>query len=107
MTCAWWGTLTRLSYSRGGTLQAVSTNTTSRFPDRESRSRSRELKSIVNPGGVGQPRDGDPRAAYMLLDPDNLTVTLKRQSYDVAKTQELIRLARLPSSMAERLAYGW
>ena len=65
------------------------------------------VKSIVNPGGVGQPRDGDPRAAYMLLDPDNLTVTLKRQSYDVAKTQELIRLARLPSSMAERLAYGW
>ena len=64
------------------------------------------LKSIVNPGGVGQPRDGDPRAAYMLLDPKNLTVTLKRQSYDFARTQELIRRARLPSQMADRLAYG-
>ena len=65
------------------------------------------VKSIVNPGGVGQPRDGDPRAAYMLLDPETLTVTLKRQSYDVAKTQELIRRARLPGSMADRLSYGW
>ena len=61
------------------------------------------LKSIVNPGGVGQPRDGDPRAAYMLLDPENLTVTLKRQRYDVARTQELIRRARLPAQMADRL----
>ena len=65
------------------------------------------LKSIVNPGGVGQPRDGDPRAAYMLLDPKNLTVTLKRQSYDVAKTQELMRRARLPGRLVERLSYGW
>ena len=64
------------------------------------------VKSIVNPGGAGQPRDGDPRAAYMLLDPENLTVTLKRQGYDVAKTQELIRRARLPGQMADRLAYG-
>ncbi len=65
------------------------------------------LKSIVNPGGVGQPRDGDPRAAYMLLDPENLTVTLKRQSYDIAETQELMLRARLPDRLVERLAYGW
>ncbi len=65
------------------------------------------FKSIVNPGGVGQPRDGDPRAAYMLLDPANLTVTLKRQSYDIDKTQELMRRARLPGRLVERLSYGW
>ncbi len=64
-------------------------------------------KSIVNPGSVGQPRDGDPNAAYMIFDQKNFTVTLKRQAYDVAKTQQLMRQAQLPARLVQRLSHGW
>jgi diadenosine tetraphosphatase ApaH/serine/threonine PP2A family protein phosphatase len=62
---------------------------------------------IVNPGSVGQPRDGDPRAAYMLLDPDNLTVEHRRVAYPVEETQERMRAAGLPARLISRLALGW
>ena len=65
-----------------------------------------ESRLIINPGGVGQPRDGDPRAAYALYDSDDRTITLHRVEYDVTATQQKIRAADLPASLADRLAYG-
>jgi predicted phosphodiesterase len=61
---------------------------------------------LLNPGSVGQPRDGDPRAAWLLLDLDGDTATFKRTSYDVAGAAAAIKAARLPNSLAERLEYG-
>ena len=60
----------------------------------------------VNPGCVGQPRDGDPRAAWLLLDTDGWTADWRRADYDIAGAQAAIRAARLPDSLAERLQYG-
>lgn len=62
---------------------------------------------IINPGGVGQPRDGDPRAAYALLDTQAMTLTFRRVEYDVALTQEQMRRAGLPPRLVARLSYGW
>jgi predicted phosphodiesterase len=61
---------------------------------------------LLNPGSVGQPRDGDPRAAWMLLDLTAGTATWRRVAYDVLGAQAAIREARLPDSLAERLGYG-
>ncbi len=61
---------------------------------------------LLNPGSVGQPRDGDPRAAWLLLDLDQETASFRRTSYDVAGAANAIRAARLPDSLAERLEYG-
>ncbi len=61
---------------------------------------------IVNPGSVGQPRDGDPRAAYMLYDSDARKMALFRVAYDVAATQEKMRRAQLPLPLIDRLAVG-
>ena len=61
---------------------------------------------LLNPGSVGQPRDGDPRAAWLLLDLDALTASFRRTSYNVAGAADAIRAARLPDSLAERLEYG-
>jgi diadenosine tetraphosphatase ApaH/serine/threonine PP2A family protein phosphatase len=63
-------------------------------------------KWLLNPGSVGQPRDGDARAAWLLLDLDGLSATYRRTSYDVAGAAAAIRAARLPASLAERLEYG-
>jgi predicted phosphodiesterase len=61
---------------------------------------------LLNPGSVGQPRDGDPRAAWMLLDLDDWTASYHRTDYDVAGAAAAIRAAGLPDSLAERLEYG-
>ncbi|MDO8530974.1 MAG: metallophosphoesterase family protein [Dehalococcoidia bacterium] len=61
---------------------------------------------IFNPGGVGQPRDRDPRAAYALYDHKARSLTHHRVAYDVAATQEAMRLHRLPQSLIERLSHG-
>lgn len=61
---------------------------------------------LINVGSVGQPRDGDPRAAYGLLDLDALTLQLRRVAYDVAGAQQAIRDAGLPPWLATRLATG-
>ena len=60
----------------------------------------------MNPGSVGQPRDGDARAAWLLLDTTQRTAQWKRTPYDIAGAQASIRAARLPDSLAERLGYG-
>jgi predicted phosphodiesterase len=61
---------------------------------------------LLNPGSVGQPRDGDPRAAWLLLDLDGLTASFHRADYDIAGAAAAIRAAHLPDSLAERLEYG-
>jgi predicted phosphodiesterase len=61
---------------------------------------------LLNPGSVGQPRDGDPRAAWLMLDLDRLRARWRRVEYDVAGAAAAIRTARLPDSLAERLGYG-
>ena len=61
---------------------------------------------LLNPGSVGQPRDGDPRAAWLLLDLDAGTASFRRVEYAVEKTQKEIRDAGLPEALAERLSFG-
>jgi diadenosine tetraphosphatase ApaH/serine/threonine PP2A family protein phosphatase len=61
---------------------------------------------ILNPGSVGQPRDGDARAAWLLLDTTAWTASWRRVEYDIAGAAASIRAARLPDSLAERLEYG-
>lgn len=61
---------------------------------------------LINPGSVGQPRDGDPRAAYALLDMNAQTVELRRQVYDIGEAQRRIRDAHLPDLLATRLGDG-
>jgi predicted phosphodiesterase len=61
---------------------------------------------LLNPGSVGQPRDGDPRAAWLLLDLDEHRASFMRTPYDIAGAAGAIRAAHLPDSLAERLQYG-
>ncbi|HEY2631697.1 MAG TPA: metallophosphoesterase family protein [Solirubrobacteraceae bacterium] len=61
---------------------------------------------LLNPGSVGQPRDADPRAAWLLLDLEGHEVVYRRTPYDIAGAAAAIRAARLPNSLAERLEYG-
>ena len=61
---------------------------------------------MINPGSVGQPRDGDPRAAYAVLDTDAATAEFHRVGYDIAKTQRMMRERRLPELLAARLSLG-
>ncbi len=61
---------------------------------------------LINPGSVGQPRDGDPRAAWLLLDTDAWWASYRRVEYDVAGAAAAIRAARLPASLAKRLFRG-
>jgi diadenosine tetraphosphatase ApaH/serine/threonine PP2A family protein phosphatase len=65
-----------------------------------------ERRLIINPGSVGQPRDGSPDAAYMLYDSVGGSLQLRRVSYDVRAVQQKIIAAGLPGRVATRLAYG-
>jgi predicted phosphodiesterase len=65
-----------------------------------------ESRYLINPGSVGQPRDGDPRAAYAILDAETKVIELRRVVYDVAGAQARIRAAGLPEPLARRLATG-
>jgi len=64
------------------------------------------VRLIVNVGSVGQPRDGDPRAGYGVLDEEGRTVTCYRVDYPVERAQARIRDAGLPEALARRLALG-
>lgn len=65
-----------------------------------------ERRLILNPGSAGQPRDGDPRAAYILYDDGAATMTWHRVEYDIASTQAKMRAAGLDRWLAERLSAG-
>jgi diadenosine tetraphosphatase ApaH/serine/threonine PP2A family protein phosphatase len=66
----------------------------------------RGRRYLVNVGSVGQPRDGDPRAAYAVWDVDAHRVTIRRVPYDLAAARRKILAAGLPRSLAERLSIG-
>ena len=61
---------------------------------------------LLNPGSVGQPRDGDPRAAWLDLDFGTGRAQFHRVPYDIDRTQAEIRERELPEALAERLAHG-
>lgn len=61
---------------------------------------------LVNPGAVGQPRDGDPRAAFAIWDDEAHTIALERAAYDLKTTQAKLRAAGLPEPLARRLQVG-
>lgn len=61
---------------------------------------------IINPGSVGQPRDGDPRASYALIDEERMRLSHRRVDYDIEQTQREIIECGLPESNATRLADG-
>jgi len=63
-------------------------------------------RRLLNPGSVGQPRDGDPRAAYLVLDLGARRATFRRVPYPVERTQAEIRERGLPESLAARLEHG-
>jgi diadenosine tetraphosphatase ApaH/serine/threonine PP2A family protein phosphatase len=63
-------------------------------------------RMIVNPGSVGQPRDGDPRASYAMLDTEDMAWEFRRVAYPVEITQERMRARGLPRRLVERLAVG-
>ncbi|HEX5910515.1 MAG TPA: metallophosphoesterase family protein [Thermoleophilaceae bacterium] len=61
---------------------------------------------LLNPGSVGQPRDGDPRAAWLLLDVEQWTATWRRTEYPVDEAAQAINAAGLPTGLGERLYLG-
>ena len=61
---------------------------------------------LLNPGSVGQPRDGDPRAAWLLLDLQRRFAAFHRVAYPIEKTQSEMRERRLPPALAARLERG-
>jgi predicted phosphodiesterase len=67
---------------------------------------NQDLRLLVNPGAVGQPRDGDPRAAYAIVDTAARTIELCREHYAIEAAQARILEAGLPPALAHRLAVG-
>jgi diadenosine tetraphosphatase ApaH/serine/threonine PP2A family protein phosphatase len=65
-----------------------------------------DVNYLINPGSVGQPRDGDRRAAYAIYDTAARQVSLCRAEYDVASAQKKILDAGLPELLAKRLSAG-
>jgi predicted phosphodiesterase len=63
-------------------------------------------KYFVNVGSVGQPRDGNPKAAYVIYDLDEGSIEIRRLDYDIPKAQKKIIAAGLPQRLADRLAHG-
>lgn len=66
----------------------------------------RKHRYMINPGSVGQPRDRNPLASYLIFDQERMTLQYRRVSYDIRKTQQAIRKAGLPSILADRLSVG-
>ena len=64
------------------------------------------VRYLLNPGSVGQPRDGDPRASYAILDAADHGVGIRRIPYDIERAQAKIRHAGLPGLLADRLGVG-
>jgi predicted phosphodiesterase len=67
---------------------------------------SADKRYLINPGSVGQPRDGDHRAAFLVYDREERTVHFYREEYDIKRCQAKITKAGLPSHLAARLEWG-
>jgi len=67
---------------------------------------SSDGRYLANPGSVGQPRDGDPRAAFLIYDTQERSIVFHRVEYDIAACQKKILQAGLPARLAERLIMG-
>lgn len=81
-------------------------NTAPRQPDHGEVLDLSSDRFIINPGSVGQPRDGDSRAAYVVYEPEEMRVSFGRVAYDIAQTQEQMSEAGLPASLINRLTFG-
>jgi len=66
----------------------------------------KNLRYLINPGSVGQPRDRNPHASCIIIDTDKPSVQFFRVEYDIEKTQSTILKAGLPDILATRLQYG-
>jgi len=67
---------------------------------------SPDNRYLINPGSVGQPRDGDPRAAFLVYDSTDHFIIFHRVEYDIRKCQDKVIRAGLPPQLAERLDKG-
>jgi diadenosine tetraphosphatase ApaH/serine/threonine PP2A family protein phosphatase len=65
-----------------------------------------DRRVLLNPGSVGQPRDGDPLASYLVIDTESGRCTWSRVAYDIAAVQAAMEKQRLPARLSARLAYG-
>jgi predicted phosphodiesterase len=65
-----------------------------------------DTRYLLNPGSIGQPRDGDPRAAFAIADLDHRVIEFWRVPYDIASVQARMRAANLPEVLVQRLAFG-
>jgi len=65
-----------------------------------------QARYLINPGSIGQPRDGDPRSAFALFDTEKSIITFYRIPYDIKAAQQKIHAADLPARLAQRLAEG-
>jgi predicted phosphodiesterase len=68
---------------------------------------SPEKRYLINPGSVGQPRDGDPRAAFLVYNSTDHFIIFHRVEYDIRTCQDKVIRAGLPPQLAERLGEGW
>jgi len=66
-----------------------------------------EDRFIINPGSVGQPRDGDPRASYVIIDLEKDLLEFRRVPYPIEQTQAKMEKAGLPPRLIARLSFGW
>jgi diadenosine tetraphosphatase ApaH/serine/threonine PP2A family protein phosphatase len=66
----------------------------------------RGFRHIVNPGAIGQPRDGNPRAGFAIWDSEAERVEVRRVAYDIARAQAKMEKAGLPDYLIERLSLG-
>jgi len=64
-------------------------------------------KIFINPGSVGQPRDGNPMASFGIFDDETMSFELVRLNYDIAKVQSMMRNLKIPSLLIERLSFGY
>lgn len=85
------------AYIRDGSVRIISLDVLALQPGK---------KYLINVGSVGQPRDGDPRAAYCIYDTTSNEIELRRLDYDIEGAQEAIRAAGLPGRLADRLSVG-
>ena len=76
------------------------------WPESDTKLSLTDCRYIINPGGVGQPRDNDPRAAYVLIDSQSSVIYFRRVSYDIKAVQNRMEKVGLPRWLIDRLSLG-